>query len=63
MSTDMKHIDPFSMPIDERPATVKAHAPLSADYDFDLHDNYDLISQPYEEHAYSSNKDVGNESR
>jgi len=62
MSTDMKHIDPFSMPADKHSVMIKNQAPLFADYDFDLYDNYDLTSQPYGEHVHN-NKDVGNESR
>jgi len=46
MSTEMKHIDPFSMPNDKYHPASEEQIPLFANYDFDLHDNYDLTSQP-----------------
>jgi hypothetical protein len=59
----MKHVDSFDMPNNENPSTGEKQILYFIDYDFDLHDNYDLISQPCGEYTRLGKGNIKDESR
>jgi len=63
MSTEMKRIDPFSMPNNKDSSTGTEQVLSFIDYDYDLHDNYDLISQPCGEYTHLDKRNIKDESR
>ena len=58
MSTEMQRIDPFGLPDDFK---EKIKIATYKDYDYDLHDNYDLLSQPLDNSNFHFNVGEKNE--
>lgn len=52
MSTEMKKIDPFDLP-DEFKERFLEKSLEDFDFEIDLHDDYDLVSQPLKEYFSS----------
>jgi hypothetical protein len=62
MSTEMQHVDPFGLPDDFEDSFEQEVETLSYDdYDHDLHDNYDLLSQPLKHDNFRFNVGEKNE--